>query len=168
MNEIIEASKSEFLQAKAMLEAAFAAVPDDRLNWSPSTTARTPLAQVAHSAISIECIQGNLVGDTFAEPTTADADAWHLDHEKAVTTREEALDRLNRASDAYVAWLDALDPARLDEMVRSPFDLPPAPMRIAITFPTRHTLWHVAQLDYMQTIYGDRGWRFRRAPGDQD
>ena len=48
--EIIEHAKTDFLQAKERLCQALAATPDDRLNWAPSATARTPIQQTAHAA----------------------------------------------------------------------------------------------------------------------
>ena len=31
-------------------------------------------------------------------------------------------------------------------------------MSVGITFPAYHTHGHVAQMDYIQTIYGDQDW----------
>ena len=43
-------------------------------------------------------------------------------------------------------------------MVDMPFGLEPMPVAVVITFPTFHTRSHIPQIEYIQTIYGDRDW----------
>ena len=154
----IERAKADFLQARAGLLHALSNTPDERLDWSPSPMARSPLHLVAHAAESLGHIRGNLEGRTFAVPTTAEADRGFRENEARFATRESVLGALHEQSDALVAFLDGLDPDRLGEAVASPFGMGPAPMELAITFPALHTRWHHAQLDYLQTIYGDHEW----------
>ena len=73
--------------------------------------------------------------------------------EKEFTTREQVISLLEQTSAEYLAWLGTVTPALLDSTVKTPFG--PAPV-VAITFPAYHLTGHVAQMDYMQTIYGDR------------
>lgn len=158
MNNPIESAKGEFLQAKAGLLHALANTPDDRLNWSPSPTARSPLHQVVHSANSIGHIHGFLDGRPFEAPTPKEADRGFREAEKPFTRRDEVVSLFESKSDAFVAWLDALDPENLTRMVTTPFGMGEVPTQIAITFPAMHTRWHQAQLEYIQTIYGDLDW----------
>ncbi len=158
MQDLIASARADFLQAKIALDHALATTPDDRLNWSPSPSARTPIAQVVHAAHSIDNISKMLWGDPFTVPTTAAADAGFLEMERNVSSREKAAQLFDEKASAFVAWLDALIVERLVDEVVLPFGMGKAPVWLAITFPAKHTIWHVAQIEYIQTAYGDRDW----------
>jgi hypothetical protein len=64
---------------------------------------------------------------------------------------------LEQTSAAYLAWLDTLTPAQFAATLQLPFG-PPVPMAVGITFPAHHLTGHVAQMDYIQTIFGDHDW----------
>lgn len=154
----IETAKAEFRRARARLEHALATTPDDRLAWSPSPTARSAVAQVAHAADAIGHIHGWLSGNPFEPSTSAAADAQFREHDDRPRSREEVLELLRLKSEAFLAWLDALTPADLDRLAQVPFGLGDVPVREGIIFPARHTNDHAAQMEYMQTIYGDHDW----------
>jgi hypothetical protein len=156
--DIIGDARAGFLRSKDSLRQALTATPDDRLNWSPAPTARTPIQQVAHSAQSIRCIHDFLDGRPFPITNTKEADAFFRESESKFTTREQVLAHLEEASAAYVAWLDALTPERLAAMAELPFGMGQMPVAAGLGIPSDHTDWHRAQLEYMQTIYGDRDW----------
>jgi hypothetical protein len=158
MKDRIERAKNEFLQAKGGLLHALSTTPDDRLTWSPSPTSRSPLHQVVHAAHSIGNIHGFLDGRPFNVPTPDEADRGFRESEQAFTRREEAVSLLESNAKAFVEWLDNLDPERLGSMVETPFGMGPVPIELGITFPAMHTRWHHAQIDYIQTIYGDLNW----------
>ena len=99
-----------------------------------------------------------MAGRTFSVPTREEADVFHRNYESQFKTREQAIELMEANSAAYLDWLDTLTTDRFDEMVLLPFDLGSAPMRLVITFPALHTRMHHAQLDYIQTIYGDLDW----------
>lgn len=132
--------------------------PDDRLLWSPAPSARTPLAQVAHIANSIHHIHTAMQGTRYATPTREEADAEFLAMEKTITTREAALDLLARNSQAYLEWLDSLTEDRLNDPVPLPFGMGEAPLGFMLMMIAWHTNDHSAQMDYIQTCYGDRSW----------
>ncbi len=132
--------------------------PDDRLLWSPAPSARTPLAQVAHIANSIHHICTAMKGTRYETPTREAADAEFLAMEKTVTTREAALDLLDRNSQTYLSWLDSLTEDRLNDPVPLPFGMGEAPLGFMLMMIPWHTNDHSAQMDYIQTCYGDRAW----------
>lgn len=158
MNDPIEKAKSDFLQARAGILHALSTTPDDRLNWSPSPTARSPLHQVVHAARSISNIHGFLDGRTFDVPTPQEADLGFREFESKFSRRDEAVKLFERNADAFVAWLDALEPERLTSLVVTPFGMGSVPIELGMTFPAMHTRWHQAQIEYIQTIYGDLDW----------
>ena len=157
MEDIISQTKAEFVRAKERMAHALATTPDDRINWSPSPTARTPIQEVAHGAGAISGILGMLNGKPFPYSSVAEFDTALRAAEGEFTTREQVLSLLEQNSADYLAWLDALTPERLASTVQSPFGPTPS-MAVAITFPTYHLQNHIAQMDYIQTIYGDHDW----------
>lgn len=156
MNDTIEAAKAEFLRAKSRVATGLKTTPDDKINWSPSPTARTAVQQVAHVAISIKGMMDWLKGVPFPYADFAEMDTAARAMEKEYTSRDQVLQLLDENSDAYLGWLDSLTPEFLATTLETPFGS--FPMSNAITFPADHTRGHAAQLEYIQTIYGDLGW----------
>lgn len=154
----IQEAKQVFEMAVERIQRILASTPDERLHWSPSPTARTPLAQVVHAANSIRNIHAAMMGERYETPTREEADAEFLALEKSVTRREEALEMLRENSAAYLQWLDQLSPERLSDAVPLPFDLGEAPLEFMLMMPAWHTNDHAAQMDYIQTCYGNRTW----------
>lgn len=158
MDNVIQQAKADFLRAKKQIARAFASTPDDRINWSPSPTARTPVNLVVHAAGAIKNIHDFLDGRPFEVTDPHEADAFFRADEARITSREEAVAFLEESSDRYVAWLDALTPDRLSSPVTLPFGMGEAPLAVGLSFAPAHTLTHAAQIEYIQTIYGDRDW----------
>ncbi len=131
---------------------------DDRLNWSPTPTARTPLQLVAHCAFSLGFIHAMLNGTPYPAKTTAEADAEFLEMEREVTTREQALSLWESRFHQYVSFLRSLQPDQMDTLVILPFEMGALPMHFMAGMGAIHTREHIAQLEYLQTIYGDREW----------
>ena len=157
MEDIISQTKAELVRAKERMAHTLETTPDDKLNWSPSSTARTSVQQVAHAANAMPSIQGMLTGKPFPYAGIAECDAAMRAEEKKFTTREQVLSLLEQNTAAYLTWLDALTPEQLASTVQMPFG-PPISIAVGITFAPYHTGEHIAQMDYIQTIYGDQDW----------
>lgn len=158
MDTTIQQAKDNFLQSKARLLQALNNTPDDKLNWSPTPTARTPIEIVIHSADALKNIHDMLDGRPFQISNTAEADKHFRESEKRISTREEVVELFEKNSTAYVAWLDALTPERLNDPITFPFGLGAGTVGIGLQFPALHTSSHTPQIEYIQTIYGDRDW----------
>ncbi|MBI1757602.1 MAG: DinB family protein [Fimbriimonas ginsengisoli] len=154
----VVAAKAEFGRAKDRIVKALASTPDDKINWSPAPTARTPIHLVAHAGMSISGMQEWLEGKPFPFESMADLDTFLRKEEQPYTTREQALELLDKNSGPYLAWLDTLSEEKLTSMFETPMGA--FPFSDAITWPADHLRGHASQLDYIQTIYGDREWHF--------
>ncbi len=154
MKETVEAAKAEFTRAKDRLARALETTPDDKINWSPSETARTPIAQVAHGAMSIKGMQGWLAGEPFPFKDMAELDAYCREQEAGFSTREQVNELLETNSQGYLDYLDAMTPEHFNSNLET--GMGSFPMASAITFPADHLRAHASQIDYIQTIYGDR------------
>lgn len=158
MEDAVSQAKTEFVRAKDRLIKLLAETPDDKINWSPSPSSRTPIQLVAHSAIAIRNIHRFLDGHSFEIKDPAKADEHFRVQENQFTSREQALELLDEVSTNYVSWLDALTPENLSAIIELPFNFGSAPVAAGLAFPWRHTQAHIAQLEYIQTIYGDQDW----------
>ena len=158
MRETIDQAKTKFLYAKGRIEQSLRTTPDDRVNWSPSPTARTPAQQVAHAAYAVKSLNETLSGRPFAIKTTEEADRFFREWERQFTSREHVSALLEENCAAYLAWLEGLTPECLQSPVELPFSLGTIPAAMGLGFPADHLLWHAAQIDYIQTIYGDLDW----------
>jgi uncharacterized protein YndB with AHSA1/START domain len=158
LQDAIDQAKGSMLQAKAQLIHSLETTPDDRLNWSPSPTARTPLQTAAHAANSIKNIHGILDNRPFQADSVEEADKSFREWELQFTTREQVMELIEQNTGAYIAWLDALTEDHLNSMVETPFGMGKVPVALGLTFPPGHTMGHVSQIEYIQTIYGDQDW----------
>ena len=97
-------------------------------------------------------------GEPMHFSSTAELDSHLREMETAVTTVEQALELLESTSEAYLAYLDTVTDDQAAEIVQLPFGS--LPLGVAIMMPGNHMSSHIAQLDYLQTIWGDHDWRF--------
>lgn len=155
---MIEQAKADFLQAQQGLIRALDKTPPERQKWSPSDTARSPLEVAAHAAFAVGSMLDNLTGDTFAIPTTAEADVYFREAEQTLDSRDKVVECLERNGQAYLEWLDTVTPEILAAQMKVPFGFGEVPMTAGISFMAAHLNWHAAQIHYIQTIYGDRDW----------
>lgn len=156
--ETINQARDAYLQSQAQLRAALNNIPEDRLNWSPSASARTPIQLAAHSAQSVQFIREQMSGTPFRYKTTAEADAFFREWEQQFESREQVLALLDEASYQYLAFLDELTPEHLEMSRVLPFGLGVMPVMGWLTAAPMHTRHHAAQIEYIQTIYEDRDW----------
>jgi len=97
-------------------------------------------------------------GRAFDVETPAEADVQFRAWEAEVATMEDALAMLEQNANTYAEWLATLNESDLAKEVPMPFKMGNAPVSKAIGFAALHTDYHQAQLDYLQTILGDRNW----------
>ncbi|MBS1725669.1 MAG: DinB family protein [Armatimonadetes bacterium] len=156
--QTIESTKNEFVRAKNGLLNIFAHTPDDRVNWSPAKTARTPVHLMVHAASAVRNLHHTMMGTPFPVPTPDEAEKYFRDEESHFSTREQALEKFTTACEDFEKWMDGLDAGQLDTEVKMPFNFGQMAIRNIMGFPAMHTQWHQAQLEYLQTIYGDMDW----------
>lgn len=155
MNEAIERSKAQVVNCKDRLLKTFAAVPDDKVTWSPSPTAKSALRIVAHIGVTNFGFTGLLRGQESQFASFEELFAY-FDHEEAkITSREQAVKLIEDSSNAVLAALDELSEEKMASEVKGPFGT--MPMTFWMALPGRHADNHASQIDYLQTIWGDLG-----------
>ena len=157
MNSTIESAKGEFERAVVRLTQSVAATPDEKIDWSPAPTARTPIEIAFHCTEVINALHGAISGtDPMPAASPVEMDTYFRTSEMTHGSRDEVVKKLKENAAAYTKWLDELPEEKLAEFWASPFG--EIPYSVAITLPAYHTANHTAQLEYIQTIYGDRVW----------
>ena len=61
---------------------------------------------------------------------------------------------MEKNSKEFIEFLDGLSEEKLESTFET--QMGSFPMMVAITFPADHLRSHAAQMEYIQTIYGDR------------
>lgn len=154
----VEAAIGELENVKGQFLRALANTPDDRINWSPSPTARTPLQLMAHSAYALGFIRTMFTGTPYPAETTAIADAEFLEMDGNIGSREEAVALFEEKCEAMMTYLRGLSSEEMERVIDMPFKLGQVPLGAVLGVGAMHTRSHLAQLEYLQTIYGDRAW----------
>ena len=153
----IDSSKKMLEMVAQRFKLTLGYVPDDKLNFKPAETCKSPLQIAAHVAVSnynfITIIKGELAGD----PTEMFAESHR--REQAITTREQALAEFDASIKAVQAELDNITDERFHSEIQTP--IINAPMIFWMNLPARHIDNHASQIDYIQTIYGDMDWHIR-------
>lgn len=116
-------------------------LPADKLDWKPEPTCKSALDVVAEVTgvmrMSMPLFQGGVM---------------EYQPETAAATREEAIARLQEASDAYVAALEAAGD-ELEQPVETPFGTFWG--TYSVVFGMIDLLHHHGQLTYLQSLLGD-------------
>jgi hypothetical protein len=127
-------------------------VPADKLTWRPTPTAKSALEIAAHCAgysggfasiISAGKFPGSR--DEFRNPIQSAI--------KSITTVEEAETMLRKGIADTIAALDTVKPEQIDAIIDAPHGSPP--FKFFLTLPAMHLETHGAQIDYLQTCWGD-------------
>lgn len=120
-------------------------VPDDRLLWTPSPSARPALKIAAHVALSNRYFASVLRGDKQDERSVSDVVEDIVRQEAPFQTRAEVNRILEETTGEVLAAYDRLSAERVSDP------------RVAfiMTLVGRHADGHAAQIDYLQTTWGD-------------
>ena len=152
----VELCKKEAKDGMDMFLRNFSHVPAERLNWTPTPTAKSALRVAAHTTLCYarfaEMIQNR------ATPQVADLDAWlaqRISEETAVTTVEEVKRAFHTGLEQTCAALDSLTAEEVDMELDSGQGWTMS-MRFLMKLPAWHATLHLGQIDYLQTCWDDQ------------
>lgn len=153
MDSLVASCKASTVSSMDYFLKSLSFVPDDKLNWSPSPTAKSALQIAAHVAVCAERFApiirtGQWIGGDLKELQAA----WQA-AEAAVATREQAIELFKRNTDDVLVALDTVTPDRFGSTITTPGLS--APMTFIMNLPSLHASAHAAQIDYLQTCWGD-------------
>lgn len=134
----------------------FSHVPDEKLTWSVTPTAKSALRIAAHAALYASRFARMIEEKKL--PAVDNLDAWLAQRdaeEDAVTSREEVEKAFRQGTAEVLAALDSLTP----EDVASTLDSGQGwsmPMTFLMKLPGWHAVLHTGQIDFLQTCWGDQ------------
>jgi hypothetical protein len=154
VSNTITQAKEAAQQGKTELLKTFEFVPDDKLTWSPSPSARTALWMVAHCGAANRAFATILRGEALPiSDDPEEAAAQVRNGGRDVMSREAAVRLVEESTAEVLAALDTVTAERLASSPDTP--LGPLPFSVWMAIPGQHMSGHTRQLEYLQTIWGD-------------
>jgi hypothetical protein len=160
MESEVDSAKKIAVEGMEEFLKDFSFVPDDKLAWTPTPTAKSAIRIAAHTS---------LYAGRFAQmirevklPRHDNLAEWlarRNAEEVAVTSRAEVESSFRKGTDEVLAALDSLTPEAIGSTLESGFGWS-VPMTWLMNLPGRHAMSHAAQLDYLQTCWDDQEVHF--------
>ena len=134
----------------------FSKVPDDKLTWQATPTAKSALRIGAHTALYASRFAKMIKTQSLPAPTNlADWLAGLEAEEIAVTSREEVERNMREGTAEALEALDALKPEDLDLSIDSGQGWTMTMLQV-VGLPAFHATVHCGQIDFLQTCWDDQ------------
>lgn len=156
VESIVEYCKKSAVEEMEMFLRNFSHVPDDRLNWSPTPTSKSPIRVAAHAA---------LYAGRFAKmieerklPAVDNLEEWleqRNAEEIALTSRTEMEAAFREGTERVLAAIDSLTPEEIASTLDSGMGWS-IPMTRLMMFAGWHATLHTGQIDFLQTCWDDQ------------
>ena len=133
----------------------FSFVPDDKLTWTPTPTAKSAIRIAAHTALYAGRF-ARMINDRKL-PSSDNLAEWLAQvnaEEAAITSRIEMESVFRKGTDEVIAALDSLTPEAIGSSLDSGLGWS-MPMTRLMNLPGWHATLHAGQIDYLQTCWGD-------------
>lgn len=142
-------------QVAGGLERAFAAMPADKQTWKVLDEGRSALHQVA------ECAEVNRLGARILREKAFGPVEWEAYQaaRASLDTPEKALAALRETTAELVAEIESFPNENLDDAVTFPWDDTTSSLAEAMWMPYWNMAYHIGQINFIQTLYGDREMR---------
>ncbi len=160
MEQSVELYKKFTVDAVEEFLRVFSFVPDDKLEWQATPTAKSALRIGAHTALYLGRF-AKMIRDVKL-PSHDNLDEWLAQRnaaEIAVTTREEVVAIFGTGREEVLAALDGLTPEAIASTLDSGFGWS-VPMTWLMKLPDGHTIGHAGQIDFLQTCWDDQEVHF--------
>lgn len=141
----VELCRAQMAYAHARMVATFSAVPEDRIRWSPTHSAKSALQIVSH------CVDANRqVALALRGKKAPVGPDWNF----VLANKEEALGELSRS----VAEFDSALAEMTSELFETTTETPAGhePMAAIMHFMGWHLAEHAGQIDFLQTCWDDQ------------
>jgi hypothetical protein len=153
-SEAVAQARSYTERFRARLLHLLSFVPDDKLTWTPSPTAKSSLRIVAHCALTSKFLADVITGSMPESMPSAEEFLKGLhEAEEAITTREGAIALVKENTAELFKAIDTVNAANIDSTPNSPFGA--IAMRFWMSHGGDQMAGHAGQLEYLQTIWGD-------------
>lgn len=154
--DLVESSKQRAVSNMEFFLRNFAHVPDDKLNWTPTPTAKSALRIAAHTALYAGRFAAMIRAKAL--PIPENLSEWMAQREAeeiAITSREEMEKVFRQGTAEVLEALDALTPEDVALILDSGQGWT-TPMTQLMGLPAWHATLHAGQIDYLQTCWDDQ------------
>ncbi|MFM9874113.1 MAG: DinB family protein [Fimbriimonadaceae bacterium] len=156
MERVKTLSKVSAIQNMEMFLRNFSNVPDDKLTWQATPTAKSAIRIAAHTA---------LYAGRFAEmirnrelPNPENLTEWLAQREAeeiAITCREDIESIFRAGTEEVIAALESLTPEEIESTLDSGQGWS-IKMTFLMNLPGWHATLHTGQIDFLQTCWDDQ------------
>lgn len=134
----------------------FSHVPDDKLTWTATPTAKSAIRIAAHTALYAARFASMIRDRGLPQPDNLEEWLAQRDAEERALTDRGEIERVFRAGTAEVlAALDGLSPEETAMTLDSGQGWS-MPMSFLMGLPGWHATLHTGQIDYLQTCWDDQ------------
>ncbi|MBA3726455.1 MAG: DinB family protein [Armatimonadetes bacterium] len=159
MESLIASCKESAVRGMEIFLKTFSFVPDEKLNWTPSPTAKSAIRIAAHTALYAGTF-AKMIRDRKLPTDDIPAFVARLNAaEEAVARRAEMESLFRQNTDEVIAALDTLSPEAIGTTLDTSLGWS-MPMTFLMNLPGMHAMSHAAQIDYLQTCWGDQDVHF--------
>lgn len=156
MENLIALCKESAVQNMEIFLRNFSHVPDDKLNWAPTPTAKSALRIAAHTALYMGRF-AKMIRERSV-PNVDNLEQWLTQRnaeEEAITSRSEVEEAFRKGIEEVKEALDSLTPEDIAMSLDSGQGWS-MPMKFLMQLPGWHTTVHIGQIDFLQTCWGDQ------------
>lgn len=152
----VEIHKTSAVDGMEYFLRNFSHVPDEKLTWRATPTAKSPIRIAAHTALYAARFARMMREKRLPQPDNlAEWLAERNAEEEAVTDRVE-MERLFRSgTEEVLAVLDGLSPEDIASVLDSGQGWK-VPMTRLMALPGWHATLHAGQIDFLQTCWDDQ------------
>jgi hypothetical protein len=160
MQDLVAAYKESAIKGMEEFLKDLSFVPDDKLTWTLTPTAKSALRIAAHTALYAGRFARMINARRLpGSENIAERRALQNAEEAALTSRAEVEAIFRRGTDEVIAALDSLTAEEVGATLDSGFGWS-IPMTRLLEMPGLHAWGHGAQLDYLQTCWDDQEVHF--------
>jgi hypothetical protein len=156
MEDMVSLCKDRAVSNMEYFLRNFSHVPDEKLTWTPTPTAKSAIRIAAHTALYAGRF-ARMIGDRKL-PQVDNLAEWlerRNAEEIAITSREEMEAVFRKGTDEVLAALDMLTPEDIDRSLDSGVGFSMSMVQV-MNLPGWHASLHSGQIDYLQTCWGDQ------------
>lgn len=160
MESLVASCKENAVRGMEVFLKTFSFVPDDKLTWAPTPTAKSAIRIAAHTALYAGRF-ARMIRDRKL-PSSDNLPEWLAQRnaeEAAITSRTDIESIFRKGTDQVIAALDSLTPEAIGTTLGTGLGWS-MPMTFLMNLPGYHAMSHAAQIDYLQTCWNDQEVHF--------
>ena len=160
MESLVASCKESAVQGMEYFLRNFSFVPDDKLTWTPTPTAKSAIRIAAHTALYAGRF-ARMIEDRKL-PASDNLTEWLAQRnaeEAAITRRTEIESIFRKGTDEVIAALSSMTPEAIGVSLDSGLGWS-MPMTRVMNLPGWHATLHAGQIDFLQTCWDDQEVHF--------